>query len=802
MWQDVRYALRGLRRSPGFALVAGLTLALGIGANSAIFSFLNELLLRPVPQTTEPGSLVQLRRRKPRESDTSGFTRRSYDHYTAQSRSFSGLLAYRDVDVHLGLGGRPESLSGQAVSGNFFSVLGLRMRMGRPLGPADNRIEGGHPVAVISASLWERRFGGDAAAVGRRITINRLPFTVVGVAPAGFRGIEVGSQTDVWIPLSMERALRAGFDSEGFDILHLAGRLKRAATLSQAQAEIDVLASQIEEAPPAERARVQVISGVRLIPEFREYAVGLLRVLVATAALVLLIACANIANLLLARASGRRQEIAVRQALGGGRGRLVRQFLAESAVLAAVGGTLGFVAARLASRLMIQHFYAEFGAEAPLDGRVLLFTLAATAASSVLFGLAPALQAASQDVVAGLKDMSGGRRRTRLRAALVEAQVALCFAAVISAGLFVRTLTNLAHEDLGFQTQRLFFVQMNLRVAGYNEVRGRAFYEGLLERVRALPLVKSATLADTLPPGWLWSGTVEIEGRPLRKGEPGPTAGHNTVGAEFFQTLGIPVLLGRGFQASDSAHATRVVVVNETLARQFWPGESPIGKRLRWSNGFGERPYMQVVGVVRDGKYGSLEGKTGPFLYVPFAQNFDPDMKVVVRSHGDVNAAIAAVRQQVLALDPELPVPNLDTMEQHISESLVNQRMVAVSTSIFGLIALALAAVGLYGVVSWSVVQRTREIGIRLALGAEPQDVMRLILRDGLRLVAWGLIAGALLAVAVTRLFVGWLFGVSAADPVNYAGAAVLLTGVMLLATWIPARRALYMNPARSLRSE
>jgi putative ABC transport system permease protein len=496
MWQDLRYALRGIRRSPGFALVAAVTLALGIGANSAIFSFLNELLLRPVPQTADPATLVQLRRRKPLEHDTSGFTRRSYDRYAALSRSFSGLLAYRDVDVHLGWGGRAESHSGQVVSGNFFSVLGLRMRAGRPLGPADNRIEGGHPVAVISASLWESRFGGEAAALGRRITINRSPFTIVGVAPVGFRGIEVGSQTDVWIPLSMERLLRARFDSEGFDMLSLVGRLKRGARLFQAQAEIDVLAPQIEEALPGGRMRVQVIPGVRLIPEFRDYAVGLLRVLVATAALVLLIACANIANLLLANASRRRQEIAVRQALGGGRHRLVRQFLTESALLAACGGALGLAVARVASQVMIQRFYAELGSAPALDGRVLVFTLAAAAASSLLFGLAPAIQAAGQDVVAGLKDIGGGRRRTRLRATLVAAQVALCLVAVISAGLFVRTLNNLAHEDLGFQTHRLFFMQMNLGVAGYNEARGRAFYSELLERVRALSQVKSHSPFD------------------------------------------------------------------------------------------------------------------------------------------------------------------------------------------------------------------------------------------------------------------------------------------------------------------
>ena len=510
----------------------------------------------------------------------------------------------------------------------------------------------------------------------------------------------------------------------------------------------------------------------------------------------------NSSNLLLARASGRRQEIAVRLALGGSRSRLVRQFLTESALLAAGGGALGLAVAEAAYELMMQRFYSDLGPVPALDGRILLFTLAITAASALLFGLAPALQAAGQDVVTGLKDIGGGRRRTRLRTMLVAAQVALCLVAIISAGLFVRTLRNLAHEELGFQTERLFFVQMKLGVAGYNEPRGRGFYDELLERVRALEQVRSATLADTVPPGWVWTGAVEIEGRPLRKGLPGPTVGHNTVGTEFFETLGIPVLLGRGFQASDSANGTRVIVVNETLARRFWPGESPIGKRLRWAGDFGERPYMQVVGVVRDGKYGSLEEKTGPFLYEPFAQNFETDMKVVVRSRSDATAAIADVRQQVLALDPELPIPDLDTMEQHISESLVNQRMVAVSTGIFGLIALAVAAVGLWGVVSWSVVQRTREIGIRIALGAERHDVMGLILRDGLRLVASGLAAGVPLAVAVTRVFVDWLFGVKPADPASYSAAAVLLTAVMLLATWIPARAALGVDPVRSLRCE
>ena len=802
MWQDLRYALRGIRRGPGFALVAAVTLALGIGANSAIFTFMNELLLRPVPQAQNAGDLVQLRRRQPREKDTAGFNRRAYDSYRTRSRSFSGLLAYREGDVNFGSTGRPERLSGQMVSGNFFSVLGLRMRAGRPLGPDDDRVKGGHPVAVISAGLWKRRLGANLAAVGRDLTVNGFRFTLAGVMPDGFRGVEVGAQTDVWVPLTMESQMRAGFDSEASDVLNLIGRLKPGVSPSQAQAEMDVLAPAIEEARPGGKARVLVVPGVRLIPEFREYAIGLLRVLVATAALVLLIACANIANLLLARASSRSQEIAVRLALGAGRGRLARQFLTESALLAAGGGALGLAVGHMASRLMVRQFYPDMGVETPIDGRVLTFTLAAASASSILFGLAPALQAAGQDAVAGLKGAGSGRRRTRLRGVLVAAQVALCLTAVISAGLFVRTLRNLQQVDLGFATQRLFYVQLNLKQAGYNEVRGRAFYEQLLERLRGLPQVHSATLADTLPPGWVWGGTIEIEGRPLPKGEPGLPVGNNIVGTEFFQTMGIPVLLGRGFQTSDRQGASPVAVVNETMARKLWPGESPIGKRLRWTNRFGQQPYLQVVGVVRDGKYGALEEKTGPFMYMPFAQDFTQDMKLVVRSHDRVNAAIAAVRQEVLAMDPDLPVPNLDTMEQHVSDSLVNQRMVAVSSGIFGLVALVLAAVGLYGVVTWSVVQRTREIGIRLVLGAQPSQVMRLILGDGLRLAAGGLAAGVLVTLAVTRVFVDWLFGVKPADPASYVAAGALLAAVMLLASWIPARRALRVDPARSLRWE
>jgi predicted permease len=324
--------------------------------------------------------------------------------------------------------------------------------------------------------------------------------------------------------------------------------------------------------------------------------------------------------------------------------------------------------------------------------------------------------------------------------------------------------------DIGFDPQRLFLAQLNLTSAGYGETRGRAFYDDILKRVRNLPEVDSATIADTLPPGWVWGGTVEIEGRLLRKGEPGFPVGSNIVGPDFFQTLRIPVLAGRAFQTGDVANAPRVVVVNETMARRFWPDDSPIGKRLRWTHGFTPEPYMQVVGVVRDGKYGALEEKTGPFVYVPFSQRFSADMKLVVRGRADTGAAIAAVRRETLAFAPDLPDPTFDTMDQHISEHLVNQRMVAVSTGIFGLIALALAAVGLYAVIAWSVAQRTREIGVRLALGAQPSNVMRLMLWDGLPVLAIGLGAGVLLSLAVTRLFIDWLFGVAPADPSQLLG--------------------------------
>jgi predicted permease len=802
MWQDVRYALRGIRRAPNFAVVAALTLSLGIGANTAAFTFLNEVLLRPVPAAADAGRLVQLRRRPPLETKTSGFTASSYATYVWRARSFSGLLAYRDTDVNLSAGGRPERTSAAMVSGNYFSVLGLPMRAGRALGAEDDGIPGEHPVAVMSERLWKQRYGADPSVVGRRLTINGYPFALVGVSPEGFRGIEFGSETDLWVPLAMERQMRAGFDSAGFDILNVVGRLKPGVGVSQAQAEIGVLAAAIEETRPEGKARVLVISGVRLIPEFREYAVGLLTVLFATAALVMLIACTNMANLLLGRAAARRHEIAVRLALGGRRSRLIRLFLIESGILAMAGGALGLAVARVSSELMTRHFYTELGGTIALDFRVLAFITAAVMTSVLLFGLLPAFEASGQDMIIGLKDSIPGRRRLGLRNFVVVAQVALCMAAVISAGLFIRTLRNLRRVDLGFQTQRLFFVQLNLGVAGYSEVRGRKFYDELLERARRLATVQGATLADTMPPGWVWGGTVELEGSPLRKGESGIAVGSNIVGTEFFQTLRIPLLVGRTFQSTDRRSSAPVVVVNETMARRFWSGESPIGKRLRWTSQFGPGPYMQVVGVVHDGKYGALEEKTGPFVYLPFTQKFSADMKLVVRGKGQVSSTMKAVRDELLGLDPNLPIPTLDTMEQHIDEHLVNQRLVAVSTSIFGLIALALAGIGLYAVVSWSVVQRIREIGIRLALGAQPQEITRLILSDGLRLVAIGLGAGIVIAVVVTRAFTEWLFGVRPVDLFSYVAAGSLLIGVSLVASWVPARRVLRMDPVRSLRWE
>jgi predicted permease len=798
--RDLRYAVRSMRDNPGLTAVAVLTLALGIGANTTIFGFLNEGLLRPVPHATDPDRLVQLRRQL-EGRQTEGFSHLAYVDYRDRARSFSGLMGYRGADLLLGAGGRPVEIKGGIVTGNFFQVLGLGPAMGRLLGPDDDRTPGAHPVAVLSYALWKTRFGADPGAIGRPIVLNGFPFLVIGVAPDGFQSVEVGEREDLWIPLAMEKQARPSFptlNDRVFASLSVVGRLRPGVSLEQAQAELNVLAPHLEDLHQGKRPRVLVAAGIRLAPEWRGAVLELWRVLGAMVGLVLLVACANVANLMLARATARRREIAVRLAIGAGRARLLRQLLTESVLLALMGGLAGLAVAFGGGELL-RRFIPEV--DFATDRRMLGFTLAVSLASGILFGLAPALASVRLDLVSSLKGAAAGRgdSRARLRQALVVAQVALSLVVMVVAGLFVRTLGKLQAVDPGFDRRGVFFVQFGLRATGYSQARGQALYAGLVERVAALGEVSSVSLANTLPPGWMW--TWEIEARTGALGAK-LAVGYNVVAERYFETLGIPLTDGRVFGPADAGGAPRVAIVNESLARRLWPGERAVGKSFRRVGGFGPQPFTEVIGVARDGKYANLAEKPRPFVYLPLAQNYQSEMKLVVRAAGGTASAIAAVRDQVAAADPNLPFPKLVTMDQHIAGSMNDQRMNATLIGIFGLLALLLSSVGVYAVTSYAVERRTAEIGIRLALGARPVDVLRAVLGNAMALTGIGLLAGALLALAMIPLVKAELYGVGAADPLSFAAAALVLASVTLVAAYLPARRVLRIDPMSALRYE
>ena len=806
--RELRYGMRALRASPGFTLLAILTLALGIGPNTAIFSGLNEMLLRPVPHVSESERLVLLRRAE-RGEETSGFSHAGYKDYRDQNTVFAGLMAFRGADLALAAtSGRPESIEGLLVTGNYFSVLGIGASHGRLIGPEDDLVPGGHPVAVVSDSLWTRRFGRDPQFAGKSVRLNGFQFTVIGVAPPEFRGTEWGSRVDIWLPLAMERQARPLFPSLNdrvFATLDVIGRLKSGVTSGQAQAELDIIAARVEEPKHGVRPRVVVSTGIRMPPEWRSFVTGFISVLMATVSLVLVVACANLASLTLARNTRRYSEIAVRRALGAGRGVLVRQCLIESLLLSLPAGALGVAFAVWLNGLFAPMF-GEWGTRETVHGTdrvVLAYTLGVSILASLAFGIAPALTASRYDLVSGLKGVSAANRprRSSLRSALIVTQVAVSLVAIVIAALFVRTLHNLQVVDPGYDPRDVFFLQVKLRPLGYSEARGRQFYEELIERVGSVPGVRAVTLANSMPPGWMWGGQIEVEGRPLHSGERPLQVGKNTVAAGYFETVGAAVVAGRGIRASDTKSSVRVAVVNETMARQLWPPASAVGKRFRFTSAFGPGPWIEVVGVTRDGKYEYLGEPAQPHVSIPFSQNYDPDMKLVVRAT-DLSLVMPAVTQEVLRFDHNLPAPYVRTASEHLAESLVHDRVSASAISLSGVLAVLLAAIGLYGIVSFAVAQRTHEIGIRIALGATHTDVVRPLMSEGLWLTALGVAAGIPFGLGAARLLASGLYGVGAADAVSFVGGVALLAFVALLACWLPARRASRVDPVEALRCE
>jgi len=813
LWQDLCYGARMLLKQPGFTLIAVLTLALGIGANTAIFSVVDKVMVRMLP-VPEPERLVRV---------VGGgehgviFSQPLYADYRDHNDVLMGLAAYCETPLNLSDGAQAERASGLIVSGNYFTALGVTPALGRTFLPEEDRTWGTHPVAVVSYGLWQRRFGADPKLVGRTIKINGSDFTVVGVAPPEFTGVVRGAAPDVYVPLMMSREAApkwAGVAERSMSWLSLIGRLKPGVTRAQAEAALSALAAQRAKVYPKNTYPAVVLKdGSKGETEGLSDLSTPLALLMSAVGLVLLIACANVANLLLARAAGRRKEIAVRLAVGASRWRLVRQLLTESLLLSALGGALGLLlAVWLADWLTTfsppDSNLAEARLLTQLDWRVLGFAALLSLLTGVFFGLAPAIQSSKPDLIPALKDemASAGsdRRWLTLRNLLVATQVALSCIVLVGAGLCVRSLRNLVAIDAGFEPSKVVVMSVDLALNGYTEERGRQFYSELLERTKALPGVEAASLARIVPLGGNGMRIgLEIEGYTPPTGE-SITFDFNLVGPDYFKTMKLPIVRGRAFTPQDDAKVKRVVIINETVARTYWPGQDPIGKRLFLGSVFDpqsvERP--EVIGVAKDSKYRSLIEAVKPGMFLPVLQHYRPDLALHVRTAGDAGATIAAVRKLAQSLDANLPVYGVRTLEEQKRQSLYAPRLAATLLGGFGLLALALAAIGLYGVMSYSVAQRTRELGIRMALGAQSGDVLKLVARQGLALSGVGLSLGLGSALALTRLMQTALYGVSPTDPLTFGFIAALLATVALAACWIPARRATKVDPMIALRCD
>jgi predicted permease len=834
--QDLRYARRVLAKSPAFTLVSVFSLALGIGVNATVFGFVNSLMLRPLP-VPDSDRLVRIQ-------DDSLPAYSDYLAFRERADAFDGLAAY-DFDAFNLVDGDSSGREGVAlVSGNYFDVLKVSPALGRAFSPDEDARPGSEAVAVISYGLWQRRFGADPNVVGRTFRLQRTPFTVIGVAPKEFTGVSLGQRHDLWIPFATEPLLHPESNRlknpDSYQVRAI-GRLKPGVSLAQAQAAVEVVAAQQDRIPkvrlftdnpdeqPATPRAVVPATILEMGPRERRQAWLGVAAILTVMGLVLLVACANVANLLLGRAAGRRQEIAVRLAMGAGRGRIVRQLLTESILLSLLGGAAGLLLSRwtvallmsLASRQFPEVFAVNL--DFSTDWRTLLFTMLLSAATGVAFGLVPALRISKPALVADLKTETAppaaGRRRLNFRNALVAAQVAVSTLLLIPAGLLVRNTLLARSSDYGFPTADRYVTAVDLGGLGYDERRQAVLREELLTKVRAIPGVRSASLSHIVPlSGGMMVTPLEVEGE-----TPGSESADvfsensdslyaldqrgslylNTVDTDYFETMGIPLMAGRDFSEHDDASAPDVVVVNETLARRLAPGGAALGKRLVErdpSNNKTRR--MEVVGVVGDVKYIWPSERPRYFAYRPLRQREVGATFLTVHSAGDVKAVAEGLRSAAKSVDPSLPVEGLTRLDEIIDRRLGEYKVVLWVSGAVGALALLLASIGLYGVMAYAVAGRTREIGIRMALGAGRGRVSRMILADGLALAAAGTLAGLLLSAACMRVMASLLYGVSTTDPLTYAAVAVFLTAVALLACYVPARRAMNVDPLVAVRYE
>ena len=801
--QDFRLGFRRLKQSPGFAFAAIVTLALGIGANTVTFSAINKLLLRPLP-VERPEELVSL------NSNRAG-ANQSYPNYKDlrdRNQSLAGLIAMRVAPVNMSQNGNNAHVWGYEVTGNYFEVLGVPALLGRTLTPADDQKIGAHPVVVLSYNSWRSRFAGDPDIIGKPVKINGLAYTVLGIMPSGFFGTELIFRPEFWVPVAMEPQIEPGnaWINERFDWnLWTVGRLKPGVTRQQAESDLNTVAAQMGRDIPE-------LKGMRIYPTppgligdtLRGGVIGFAAVLMGLAGLVLLIACTNLASLLLARASDRAREIALRLALGAGRWRLMRQLLSESLLLSLAGAAGGlFLAVWLVDALAAWRppIDIPITMDFAIDRRVLVFTAAAGLLTTMLFGLAPALQAARTDLIPALKNAAFNTRfrSWHLREILVTSQIALSVVLLVGTVLVVRSLQRALTINLGFNPRNAVAVAVDLGLAGYDETRGSEFQHRLIEKVSALPGITSAAFANSLPLSLDQSNTsVFAEGKPVVRPGETQTSYYYMVGPGYFRAMETRLVAGRVFDQHDQKNTRTIAIVNQAFAARLFPNENAVGKRFHSGNS----GWTEIVGIVEDGKYQSLSDDHKLALFWPASQQYNANTTVVARSSLPSDQVVRMIQQAVHDLDPTLPFYQAGSLDDHLRLPLLPARLAASMLGAFGILAIVLAATGVYGVMAYAVSRRKREIGIRIAIGASRPQVMRLVLIRTSVLLAVGTVLGTLGALAIGGQFAPILYGVSPRDPVTFALAALLMAAIAFTAAWLPARRATLIEPASALREE
>jgi predicted permease len=807
---DLRYALRLLRRNPLFTLTAALSLAIGIGANTTIFSLANALLFQPPAGVADANRIVDIGR----SQEGSGFDNNSYPNFLdirTRNRVFTDVYAFRfdPQPMSLGNASGAERIFGGLVSNNYFDVLGVRPSLGRLLSRNDPSGAGASPIAVLSHNFWTRRFHADPSVVGRKIDLNGHPFTIAGVAPEGFHGTTLLTP-DLWAPMNMvaeasPRLEASMLTSRESAWLLMGGRLKPGVSMQQAQAELTMLGKALErEYPDANKGRGFKVAALSPIPGNGAPVAVFMAGLMVVVGLVLAVACANVAGILLARATSRRREIAVRLALGAGRARLVRQLLVETLVLFAGGAALGLALAQLMTRVLVSLLPVlpvPLSLAPSIDARAILFTMGLSFVAAILSGLAPAFHASKRDVVTGLKSDLGGPERMRLRNAFVVAQVALSIVLVAGGALFVRALQRAATIDPGFDPHGVELASLDLALGGYTDETGPLFARQLVERVRATPGVANASLAVQIPLGLGGMGLGRLMLPGADREHDSIETDWNVVEPGYFATMRTPLLRGRDFTDADRANTQWVAIVNQRMAKQLWPNQDPIGKTLVQVRGPEDQRALTVIGVARDGKYRFLGEEPAPFIYVPMQQQYQSRMTIVARSTQGQRLA-GELRALLASMNPHLPIVTSQTLDDYAAFGLLPQRIAASVSGSLGLVGLLLAAIGIYGVTAYLVTSRTREIGIRMALGAQPGDVIRLVLRQGMRLVLIGVAIGIALAMGASRLIQSLLFGVGAADPIAFMFATTAFLAIGAVACWLPARKATTIEAMEALRAE